>query len=127
MLVKLLVRIALVTLAFMYISPYVAGVKFHGDWVGALEASLLFNAAFWGLECLLSVIVFGINIGTLGLGAFITGGLKFAAALMTPALALLGVAKLMPQAIDIGKFFPGAVVYGFMLGGVLWASIPEKK
>jgi uncharacterized membrane protein YvlD (DUF360 family) len=125
-LIRLLVRIMLVTLAFVYVTPYVSGVKFHGDFAGALVTSLIFNAAFWGLECLLSVVVFGINIGTLGLGAFISNSLKFVAALLSPSLALFGAAKIMPGVLQIGNYFPSAIIYGFMLGGVLWASLPEK-
>jgi hypothetical protein len=126
-LVRLLTRIVLVTLAFIYVTPYITGVKFHGDWAGALLASLAFNAAFFGLEFLLSVIVFSINIGTLGLGAFISGSIQFVAALLSPSLALFGVSKVLPQNVHILSLFPGALIYGFMLGGVLWASLPEKR
>ena len=127
MLVKLIVRVALVTFALMYITPYMSGVKFHGDWINAILASLVFNAAFFGLEMLLGVIVFSINIGTLGLGAFISGTIKFVAALVSPSVALYGASKVLPHALSIGSYFPGALIYGFMLGGVLWASIPDKK
>jgi hypothetical protein len=114
-------------IALWYISPHVAGVKFHGDIWGLIVASLIFNAAFWGLECLLAVVVFGINIGTLGLGAFITGSLKFAAALLSPSIALVGTAQLVPNFLQVNSLFPGALVFGLMLGGLLWASIPDKQ
>lgn len=127
MLGRILVRIVLVTLAFVYLTPYISGVKFHGDWWGALSASLLFNAAFWGLECLFAVIVFGINIGTLGLGAFLTGSIKFVAALLSPSLALYGVSQLMPNVVRFAHYCPDTLVFGFALGGLLWASLPEKK
>jgi hypothetical protein len=127
MLGRVIVRIVLVTLAFVYITPHISGVKFQGDWTGALLASLLFNAVFWGLECLFAVIVFGINIGTLGLGAFLTGTIKFLAALVSPSLALCGVAQVMPQVFKFGHFYPDTLVFGFALGGLLWASLPEKK
>lgn len=126
MLGRVIARVALVTLAFLYLTPYVTGVRFHGDWWGALSASLLFNAAFFGLECLFGVIVFGINIGTLGLGAFLTGTIKFFAALMSPSLALLGVQEMMPHVVHFARF-PDTLVFGFALGGLLWASLPEKK
>ena len=48
---------------------------------------------------LLAVVVIGINIGTLGLGAFLTGMIKFVAALITPSVALIGVSQLMPGAL----------------------------
>lgn len=113
-------------MAFIYITPYIVGIKFHGDWLGALMASVIFNAAFWGLECLLGVVVFGINIGTLGLGAFITGTLKFIAALLTPSVALLGAAKILPHVLQVSSYFPATIIYGFVLGGLMWASVPEK-
>lgn len=126
LIIRFITRVTLVTLAFIYLTPFIAGVKFSGNIWAALLASLVFNAAFWGLECLLAVIVFGINIGTLGLGAFLTGSIKFFAALLTPSLALFGASQIFPHAIRITNFYPNAIVYGFVLGGLLWASIPEK-
>jgi hypothetical protein len=107
-------------------TPYITGVQFQGNLWLALFASLIFNAAFWGLECLLGVVVFGINIGTLGLGSFLTGSLKFCAALVTPSLALMGASQVLPHALHVHNYFPGAVVYGLFLGGLLWASVPEQ-
>lgn len=127
MLIRFLTRVALVAIALAYVSPYVAGLKFHGDLWGALATSLVFNAAFWGLECLLAVIVFGVNIGTLGLGAILTSMLKFVAALLSPSLALVGAAKMMPGFLQISDYFPGALVGGLMLGGLLWTSVPDKN
>jgi hypothetical protein len=126
LIIKLITRVVLVAIAFAYMTPYITGVHFQGNFWLALAASVIFNLAFWGLECLLAVIVFGVNIGTLGLGAFLTGSLKFFAALITPSLALLGASQLLPQALHVQNYFPGAVVYGLFLGGLLWASVPEK-
>jgi hypothetical protein len=124
---RVIARVALVTLAFLYLTPYIAGVRFHGDWWGALSASLLFNVAFLALECLFAVVVIGINIGTLGLGAFLTGTIKFVAALVSPSLALCGVAQFMPHTVHFQHWYPDTLVFGFALGGLLWASLPEKK
>jgi hypothetical protein len=126
LIIKLITRVVLVAIAFAYITPYITGVQFHGNLWWALAASVIFNAAFWGLECLLGVIVFGVNIGTLGLGTFLTGSLKFFAALVTPSLALLGASQLLPKTLHVQNYFPGAVVYGLFLGGLLWASVPEQ-
>jgi hypothetical protein len=107
--------------------PYISGIKFHGDIWGALTLSVVFNAVFFGLECILAVLVFGINIGTLGLGMILTGSIKFIAAMLSPSLALYGTAKMLPGLLHITDYFPGALVAGLMLGGLLWASIPDKK
>lgn len=123
----MLLRVGLVTTALVYILPTIAGVSINGDIWGALMASVVFNTVFWGLECLLAVIVLGINIGTLGLGLFITGALKLAAAMLSPSLALLGTAQVMPGYIHINNYFPDAISAGLVLGGLLWASLPSKK
>lgn len=96
----------------------------HGDFCGALMASVVFNAVFWGLECILAVIKFGINVGTLGLGTFLTSSVKFFAALLSPALALVGTAQVLPGYLQIGNYFPGAVCAGLVLGGTMWVSMP---
>lgn len=125
--IRLTLRVGLVTAALLYILPTIAGVRVQGDIWGALLASVVFNAVFWGLECLLAVVVLGINIGTLGLGAFITGALKFIAAMLSPSVALMGTAQVLPGYIQFGNYFPGAVSAGLVLGGLLWASLPSRK
>lgn len=127
MLPRFLLRVALVTGALVYLLPHIGGIKIHGDLWGALLAALVFNAVFWGLECLLAVIAIGVNIGTLGLGAFITGSIKFLAALLSPSLALIGTAKIVPGYLVIGNYMPGALCGGLLLGGLLWVSLPAKK
>lgn len=123
---QVVLRVVLVALALMYVLPAVAGIKIHTEFTGALVASLVFNAVFWGLECLLKVIVFGINVGTLGLGVFLTSFLKFAAALLAPSIALVGTAQVLPGYLQIGSF-PGALCAGLALGGTLWVSLPPSK
>jgi hypothetical protein len=125
--IKFILRIALVAAALTYALPRVSGVDFHGDFLGALATSLIFNVAFFGLEWLLGVLVFGINIGTLGLGVFITSTLRFFAGLLTPSLALLGTSKLMPGFLQLSNYWPSSIVAGLVLGGVLWATLPEAK
>jgi hypothetical protein len=124
---KFLLRIGLVAAALTYALPKVSGVSFHGDTTAALATALVFNVAFFGLEWLLGIIVFGINVGTLGLGVLITNSLKFFAGLITPSLALLGTSRLMPSFLQISDFFPSAVVAGLILGGILWSTLPDKR
>lgn len=118
-------RVALVALALLYVLPGVAGVSLHGDLWGALMASLVFNAVFRGIECLLKVIVFGINVGTLGV--FLTASLKFLAALLSPSIALIGTSMVLPGYLHIGNYFPGAICAGLALGGTLWVSLPATR
>ena len=124
---RILLRATLVTFALMYVLPNVGGIRVHGDLWGALLGSLVFNAVFWGLECLLAVVKFGINVGTLGFGVFMTAALKFLAALLSPALALVGTAQVLPGYLQIGSYFPGALCAGLVLGGTMWVSLPAIK
>lgn len=123
---QIILRVLLVAAALEYVLPVVSGVSIHKDLTGVLIASLVFNAIFWSLECLLKVIVFGINVGTLGLGAFLTSSLKFLAALLCPSLALIGTAQVLPQSLHIGSYFPGALCAGLALGGTLRVALPAK-
>src|SRR5271163_1567743 len=116
---KFLLRVCLVAVALTYALPKVSGVNFHGDALGALVTSLVFNLAFLGLEWLFGIIAFGINIGTLGLGVFITNGLKFFAGLLAPSIALLGTARLMPNFLHVADYYPDGIVAGLVLGGLL--------
>lgn len=124
---KFLLRICLVALALTYALPKVSGVAFHGDVLGAIVTSVVFNIAFLGLEWLLGIIAFGINIGTLGLGVFLTNGLKLFAGLLTPSIALLGTSKIMHNFLQISNYYPDAIVAGLVLGGLLWATLPDRK
>ena len=125
--VRFLLRIALVALALNFALPAVTGVKFSGDPVGAVATSLVFNVTYFGLEWLLGVVALGINIGTLGLGVIVTSGLKFFAGLLAPSVALYGTSQVLPKFLHISHYFPGALVAGLMLGGVLWATAPGKR
>ncbi len=127
MLVRFIVRIGLVAAAVAFLLPDVSGVKFHGDAFSAVATALVFNIVFVGLEWLLGILVFGINIGTLGLGVLITNGIKFLAGLLAPSAALYGTAQLLPKFLQISHYWPNAIVAGLILGGVLWATIPQPK
>lgn len=127
MLIRFVLRIALVAAALAYFLPDVTGVKFHGDAVSAVATSLVFNVVFLGLEWLLGILVFGINIGTLGLGIFITNGIKFLASLLAPSAALYGTSHLLPKFLQITHYWPNAIVAGLVLGGVLWVTIPQAR
>lgn len=127
MIVKLLARVALVALTLCYVMPHLQGLKFRGDFWAALMTSTVFNLALWGLECLLAVVVFGINISTLGLGAFLAAGVKFIALLTAPSFALIGTAEVLPKFLNIPQYFPGAFVGGLVIGGLLWALQVENK
>lgn len=124
---KFLIRISLVMAALMWALPKVSGINFHGDLGGALATSLIFNVSLLSLEWLLGILVFSINISTLGLGFFITTAIRWVAGLLVPSLALFGTHKIMPQFLQMSNYFPDAIVGGLLLGGLLWVSLPGKS
>lgn len=121
---KFLFRVALVALAFIFALPQIAGIRCSSDPLGAVATSLVFNGAYFGLEWVLGVIALGINIGTLGLGVAATAAIKFLASLLAPSVALVGTSQVMPRFLHVGHYFPGAVVAGLVLGGLLWVTGP---
>lgn len=125
--IRFVLRTILIALAVSFALPMIAGVHVHGDWIGALVTALIFNLCFLGLEWLLGALVFGINISTLGLGAILTNGIKFFANMLAPAVALVGTAHIMPRFLDVTSYYPGALVGGLALGGLLWVTISDKK
>lgn len=127
MVIRFLLRITLVAAALAFFLPCVSGVNFHGDGYSAVATSLVFNVFMLAIEWLLGVLVFGINIGTLGLGVLITSAIKFVASLLTPSAALYGTAYVLPKFLQVGHYWPDAIVAGLVLGGVLWVTLPQKK
>jgi uncharacterized membrane protein YvlD (DUF360 family) len=123
---RFLLRVLLVAYALAFLVPTVAGITFKGDWLAAFSSSLVFTTVFTAIEWLLGVLVFGINVGTLGIGMIITSGLKFVVNLLAPSAALYGTAQLMPQFIRLGDFTPSLFAGGLLLGGLLFATTSGK-
>ncbi len=127
MFIRIVLRVALVATALSLFVPNVSGITFHGDAVSAVATSVVFNLLLLSLEWVLGIVVFGINIGTLGLGVLLTSSLKFVASLLSPSVALYGTAWLLPKFLQITHYWPNAVVAGLVVGGVLWVTIPASK
>ena len=124
--VRFLLRVVMVSLALAFLVPMVSGITFKGDWLAAVSSSLVFTTVFTAIEWLLGILVFGINIGTLGIGVIITNGLRFVVNLLAPSAALYGTAKLMPQFIGLNELAPSLLAGGLLLGGLLFATTGGK-
>ncbi len=123
---RFLMRVVMVAYALAFLIPTVAGLSFKGDWLAAFSSSLVFTTVFTAIEWLLGVLVFGINVSTLGIGVIITTGLKFLVSLLAPSAALYGTAKLMPQFIGLGDLTPSLLAGGLLLGSLLFATSSSK-
>lgn len=119
---RFLLRVVLVAYALAFLIPTIAGISFKGDWLAAFSSSLVFTTVFTAIEWLLGVLVFGINVSTLGIGVIITSGLKFVVSLLAPTAALYGTAKIMPQFIGLNDLAPSMLAGGLLLGGLLFAT-----
>ncbi|MBX9772470.1 MAG: phage holin family protein [Candidatus Obscuribacterales bacterium] len=123
---RFLIRVLMVAYALAFLIPTVAGLSFKGDWLAAFSSSLVFTTVFTAIEWLLGVLVFGINVSTLGIGVIITTGLKFLVSLLAPSAALYGTAKLMPQFIGLSDLTPSLLAGGLLLGSLLFATSSSK-
>jgi len=125
---RFFLRLLLVALVLLYVFPVVDGVRFTGDLIGAAAASTTFNLILIGLEWLLAAIVFGVNIGTLGLGVILASGIRFLMTGIAPVVALVGTAQVLPGAVQVVSLFPGALAGGLLLGALVWlTALPVKR
>ena len=126
--IRFVLRTILIALAVTFALPMIAGVHFHGDWIGALVTSLIFNLCFlWP-----------------GVAAWSTGFWHqykyawfgrdsnqrhkvFRQHVGAGGVALVGTAHIMPRFLDVTSYYPGALVGGLALGGLLWVTISDKK
>jgi hypothetical protein len=47
--------------------------------------------------------------------------------MLAPAVALVCTAHIMPRFLDVASYYPGALVGGLALGGLLWLTISDKR
>jgi hypothetical protein len=120
-LIKLLLRIFFVALAFTYILPYIDGIRLSGDVMWMCALSIVFNLLFALVEWVLDVVVIGINISTLSIGILFSRFLEFASLLLAPSVALFGCAQILPHNCQLLNYYPTTIVAGITLGGIIFA------
>jgi len=107
------IRIILSALAFYFVFPMLDGIHMTGDFVTALCLGALFAVIAWAAAKLLGLIEGLFALGTLGLGCLIIIPLNLVAFWVLPALALKGVAILVPAHFAVSGWWPA------FLGGLI--------
>ncbi len=110
---RFLIRLLLIASAFYFVFPEIPGVTFHGTFVHAGVAALVFVIVAWLVEMLAIAISAMLAVGTLGLALVILIPAWLLGFWILPALGLKYLAVLMPETLS----FTGWT-------SVLYASLP---
>ena len=100
------IRLALIAAAFYFLFPMIPGVQFHGSFVYALLAGVLFAFLGWLVESIAIALSTIVTIGTLGLALFILVPVWLLGFWLLPAVALRLVADFMPATLSFSGWMP---------------------
>ncbi len=103
---RYLVRLALIACAFYFLFPKMPGTQFHGDFLTALGAGVLFAFVGWIVESLAIAISAIVAIGTLGIGLLVLIPLWLLGFWLLPAIVLRSVADIMPATLAFSGWMP---------------------
>ncbi len=125
---KLLWKLGLTSLAFMFLLPMIPGIEFHGGFGTALLISLLFGVMLWVVDLLVLVCGTFFTITSFGLALLWLIPLWFLGFWILPAFALKLVSDLAPSYLTIHGFLP-AIFAGLimLLIGVATKGKDKKK
>lgn len=110
---RYLIRLVLIAGTFYFIFPMIPGVQFHGNFVHALGAGILFAVLGWVVEAVAIAISAILTIGTLGMALLILIPLWVLGFWLLPALVLRYVADFMPATLSFTGWEPA------ILGGLV--------
>ncbi|HEY9777826.1 MAG TPA: phage holin family protein [Planktothrix sp.] len=124
---RFFIRLALIACAFYFVFPMIPGLAYHGTFVHALVAGLVFAVLGWVVETIAVAVTALLAIGTLGLGLLVLIPIWLLGFWILPAVALKWTADFMPATLAISGWTP-AILGGLvmLLIGVV-TSTPSKK
>jgi Mycobacterial 4 TMS phage holin, superfamily IV len=125
---RYLIRIVLLAATFEFLFPLIPGVRFHGSFLHAMLAGVLFAFLGWVVETLAIAISAVMTVGTLGLALIVLVPAWFIGFWLLPAVALKWVADFMPSTLSFHGWMP-AILGGLamLLVGVLTSGDTQKK
>ncbi len=115
--VRILIRIALSALAFLYILPLIHGIQFHGGAMTAVVMAILFAFSVWLVDFIAIALSAVLAIGTLGLALLWLIPLWLLGFWILPAVALRLLSDFMPHYLTVAGWFPailGSLVLMFI-------------
>lgn len=111
---RLIIRVILKALAFIYLLPMIHGIQFHGTFLHAIGLAIFFSMMLWAVEALAVGIAAIMTVSTFGLALLMLIPLWIFGFWIMPAIALKLVADLMPAYLSISGWLQ-AVVGGLVL------------
>src|SRR5438874_9305324 len=115
--IRLLIRILIVAFAFYFLLPLVPGIAFHGNFMHAIGAGILFGILSWILELVAIAVSTMLAISTLGLALLVLIPLWIIGYWLFPAFVLKVLADVMPSILTVHGW--GAAI----LGGLVLLAI----
>jgi uncharacterized membrane protein YvlD (DUF360 family) len=112
-----LIRLVLIAAAFYFILPAIPGISFHGSFLYALGAGIVFAILGWVVEACAIALTALLTITTLGLGLIVLIPAWLLGFWMLPAVVLKFTADMMPNEFSIHGWMPA------ILGGLVMLVI----
>lgn len=103
---RYLVRLVLNASAFYLIFPRLPGIQFHGDFVTALAAGVLFALIAWIVEWLAFTVCAILTVSSLGTALYILIPAWILGFWLLPVVTLKFVCDLIPGTISISSWEP---------------------
>jgi uncharacterized membrane protein YvlD (DUF360 family) len=110
---KPLIRILLLALAFYFILPLIPGITMHGNFGHAIIVGLVFTLMGWIVELVAITLTALFTITTLGLALIVLIPLWLLGFWLIPAFVLKLIADMMPTYLTVSGWGPA------ILGGLV--------
>ncbi len=104
--VRMLIRIALKALAFMYVLPMIPGIQYHGSFWQAVAIAALFSVLLRVVEWVVVFFATMWTVATFGLALLVLIPLWIVSFWVFPALALLAVSAIWPDHLAVNGVVP---------------------
>lgn len=111
---RLLIRIVLKALAFMFLLPLIPGISIHGNFLVAVCLALFFSLMTWLVEIIAMALAAYLTISTLGLALLVLIPMWILGFWLLPAVALKLVGDFMPNYLMVAGWVP-AILGGLVL------------
>lgn len=130
---RLLLKILITALAFVYLLPMIPGISFHGGFVSAIGLAIVFGIMLWVVELIAMAISAVWAVGTLGVALLWIIPFWILGFWILPAVALMLVAAMMPGYLSVTGWMPAILAglvmlaIGLLTSKSLWRTPPPAQ
>jgi uncharacterized membrane protein YvlD (DUF360 family) len=110
---RYLIRLVLIAAAFYFVLPAIPGIQFHGSFLYAIGAGILFAFLGWVVEAIAIALTALLTVTTLGLALIVLIPAWLLGFWLLPAVVLKFTADFMPAELSIHGWMPA------ILGGLV--------